>query len=58
MRNTYEADIGRFTPVEGGAEYIDPKVHTRLSMSCTQHLFDESFSFVSFVSAFIFVFNV
>jgi predicted sulfurtransferase len=26
VRNTYEADIGRFTPVEGGAVYIDPKV--------------------------------
>jgi predicted sulfurtransferase len=26
VRNTYEADIGRFTPVDGGAEYIDPKV--------------------------------
>lgn len=26
IRNTYEADIGRFQPVEGGAEYIDPKM--------------------------------
>ena len=26
IRNTYEADIGRFQPVDGGAEYIDPKM--------------------------------
>ena len=26
VRNTYEADIGRFQPVEGGAKYIDPKM--------------------------------
>lgn len=26
VRNTYEADIGRFQPPENGAEYIDPKM--------------------------------
>lgn len=26
IRNTYEADIGRFQPIQGGAEYIDPKM--------------------------------
>jgi predicted sulfurtransferase len=26
IRNTYEADIGKFQPVDGGAEYIDPKM--------------------------------
>jgi len=26
VRNTYEAEIGRFTPREGGAVYVDPKM--------------------------------
>ena len=26
VRNSYEADIGRFNPPEGGAEYIDPEM--------------------------------
>lgn len=34
VRNTYEADIGRFTPVEGGAEYIDPKVRSTFICQC------------------------
>ena len=34
VRNTYEADIGRFTPVPGGAEYIDPKVRPTDGAMC------------------------
>jgi UPF0176 protein len=33
VRNTYEADIGRFTPVDGGAVYIDPKASSSSSAS-------------------------